>query len=111
MGYEITKEDLEKLAKKKGYKGCKNCARRDEKGNCVYKQSGGDKDLHFFCPDWLKETNIWQEVHEGLFTPGGDPVWECPRCKFRHCYGVEAVEGPYDKCPKCGKKVKYPWMK
>ena len=53
--------------------------------------------------------NYWKEVHENLFTPGGDPLWECPSCGFRHCYGVEQVEGPYANCPKCLKRLKYPW--
>lgn len=44
---------------------------------------------------------IWRDVSAGYFTLGGDPVWECPNCGFTHCYGVEAINGPYTKCPKC----------
>ena len=53
---------------------------------------------------------IWEEVHENLFTPGGDPVWQCPVCKGgRHVYGVESPVS-YDECPDCHTKLIYPWM-
>lgn len=54
---------------------------------------------------------IWEEVHENLFTPGGDPVWQCPICKGgRHVYGVENADEIHDECPDCHTKLIYPWM-
>ena len=53
---------------------------------------------------------IW-EKKKGYMTPGGDPLWECPNCTFTHCYGVEAVSGPYHICPRCHKVIGYPWDK
>lgn len=54
---------------------------------------------------------IWEEVHENLFTPGGDPVWQCPICKGgRHVYGVENADEVHDECPDCHTKLIYPWM-
>ena len=56
---------------------------------------------------------VWQEVHESLFTPGGDPVWECPECGFRHVYGIEASSyNSYfrNMCDKCHVKIIYPWQ-
>ena len=59
----------------------------------------------------MADVQIWKEVHERLVTPGGDPVWECPACSNRHCYGVEAIDGPYAECPRCHIKLIYPWEK
>ena len=54
---------------------------------------------------------ICEEVHENLFTPGGDPVWQCPICKGgRHVYGVENADEVHDECPDCHTKLIYPWM-
>ena len=54
---------------------------------------------------------IWEEVHENLFTPGGDPIWQCPVCKGgRHVYGIENADEIYDECPDCHTKLIYPWM-
>lgn len=54
---------------------------------------------------------VWKDITAGNFTPGGDPLWECPNCGFYHCYGIEAIDGPYHECPKCGVKIRYPWEK
>ena len=71
--------------------------------------------------DWIneaptieqEETGEWVKVH-GYATPGGDPVWACPKCgKGIHVYGVE--HGTYGEdiadhqwvaCPNCGMKLK-----
>ena len=60
-----------------------------------------------------EETGEWVKVH-GYATPGGDPVWACPKCgKGIHVYGIE--HGTYGKdiadhqwvaCPNCGAKLK-----
>lgn len=60
-----------------------------------------------------EETGEWVKVH-GYVTPGGDPVWACPKCgKGIHVYGIE--HGTYGKdiadhqwvaCPNCGMKLK-----
>ena len=59
-----------------------------------------------------EETGEWVKVH-GYATPGGDPVWACPKCgKGIHVYGIE--HGTYGKdiadhqwvaCPNCGAKL------
>lgn len=55
----------------------------------------------------------WIEVQGDFFTPGGDPLWECPVCgKGVHVYGVEEFGIPdthKDKCPECGEPLQYPW--
>jgi rubrerythrin len=60
-----------------------------------------------------EKTGEWVKVH-GYATPGGDPVWACPKCgKGIHVYGIE--HGTYGKdiadhqwvaCPNCGAKLK-----
>ena len=60
-----------------------------------------------------EKTCEWVKVH-GYATPGGDPVWACPKCgKGIHVYGIE--HGTYGKdiadhqwvaCPNCGAKLK-----
>lgn len=55
--------------------------------------------------------NVWKECTENLFTPGGDPVWECPICgKGKHVYGIENADEVHDECPDCHTKLIYPWM-
>lgn len=54
----------------------------------------------------------WEKVNGNYFTPGGDPLWICPKCKSkksRHCYGVEKINSPMHECPNCGEKLLYPW--
>lgn len=54
--------------------------------------------------------NVWKECTENLFTPGGDPVWECPICgKGRHVYGIENADEPKYICPDCNSDLLYPW--
>lgn len=55
--------------------------------------------------------DIWKEVKEPLFTPGGDPVWECPNCGERHVMGIETSYNHTNICNKCGKILYYPWEK
>lgn len=52
----------------------------------------------------------YREVKERLVTPGGDPVYECPICGYRHIYGVEHTT-MLEECPQCKTKLKYPWQK
>jgi rubrerythrin len=53
----------------------------------------------------------WISVHGGFFTPGGDPLWECPNCreKSRHVYGIETSNNKSSRCPVCGMELKYPY--
>ena len=51
---------------------------------------------------------VWKRLY-GYATPGGDPLWECPKCGYSHCYGVEVINGPYHNCPECGIDILYPW--
>ena len=44
--------------------------------------------------------NKWIAVH-GVFTPGGDPYYECPYCGWGRCYGIEHLEPMPEKCPNC----------
>ena len=51
----MTSEELKKVRKKLGYKGCRNC-KLCPKGQkqCEWGQNGGDGHLHFICPRWCK---------------------------------------------------------
>ena len=52
---------------------------------------------------------FWKKIN-GIVTPGGEAMYECPNCqdvKSRHLYGVE-TPNPLDKCPVCGEKLEYP---
>ena len=51
---------------------------------------------------------IWKESNKLCFTPGGDPLWECPNCGWEHVYGVENNKA-YHTCPNCNNSIKYNW--
>ena len=52
------KYTVEKLKKKIGYKGCRNCIHRiDVLRTCEWMERGGDGALHFICPKWERESN------------------------------------------------------
>ena len=55
----------------------------------------------------------WIHAKGNYFTPGGDPLWQCPVCgSGLHVYGVEEEGLPgakKDRCPDCGQELKYPW--
>lgn len=57
-----------------------------------------------------EEINVYEEV-QGVFTPGGDPCYKCPKCGYEHVYGIESTTGPYHICPKCKTSVYYPYEK
>lgn len=44
------------------------------------------------------------EVVKGIFTPGGDPLLRCPKCKSRESEHMGGVEFPqnWNFCPNCG---------
>ena len=48
------------------------------------------------------KNSLWRRV-PGVFTPGGDPYYECPFCMYGRCYGIEHPHPMPDACPKCGK--------
>lgn len=53
---KITKDDLEKLEKKIGYRGCKNCSQQiSPLRSCKWLENGGDGRLHLICPKWERE--------------------------------------------------------
>lgn len=55
-----------------------------------------------------KHKMTWRKTL-GVFTPGGDPAYECPVCgKGFHVYGIESLE-PHKKCRDCGTELFYPW--
>lgn len=61
-------------------------------------------DKQYAVCDWLNSETIfgeWQRVH-GYVTPGGDPLWCCPRCKkSEHVYGIEHNKAKF-MCDNCG---------
>ena len=56
----------------------------------------------------MGKIEYWVEDDGCYFTPGGDPLWSCPRCgNGKHVYGIES---PYreNKCKDCGLELRYP---
>ena len=46
----------EKMMKKMGYNGCRNCKHQiDVFRTCEWLESGGDGHLHIICPKWEKK--------------------------------------------------------
>ena len=52
----------------------------------------------------MKTEATWILIR-GVFTPGGDPYYECSNCGYGRCYGVEHGGPPADECPNCGAKM------
>ena len=51
---------------------------------------------------------IWVKV-PGYATPGGDPVWACPKCGgTEHVNGIETVNYKLF-CENCRERNYYPW--
>ena len=50
----------------------------------------------------------WEGLKDVL-TPGGDPAYICPFCKDKKSIHLNGIESPHhlDKCPNCGKRLKY----
>ena len=58
------------------------------------------------CPIYMKE-HTWVKV-PGYYTPGGDPVWICPKCGgSEHVNGIETVNKK-KVCEQCGQRNYYP---
>lgn len=52
----ITKKDVDKMAKKLNYQGCKNCEHQiSPLRMCEWAENGGDGHLHFICPMWREK--------------------------------------------------------
>ena len=48
-------EEVKKREKQLGYKGCKNCVNQiAQLRMCEWAENGGDGELHFICPRWIK---------------------------------------------------------
>jgi len=65
-------------------------------------------------PDWcpLKDVTIgkWKQLH-GYITPGGTPLFVCPKCGgSEHLHGVEYPQRRV-VCKDCGQINVYPWEK
>ena len=51
----VTDKDIQKLRRKLGYRGCKNCINKiSPLRMCEWAERGGDEQLHFICPRWQK---------------------------------------------------------
>ena len=56
---------IEKQKKQLGYKGCRNCVSQIETLRmCEWAERGGDGQLHFICPMWVKKDDTLHN-HEG----------------------------------------------
>lgn len=55
MSLHITDKEIQKLIKRLGYKGCKNCQHQIAPlRTCKWAEQGGDGSIHFICPRWDK---------------------------------------------------------
>ena len=52
----------------------------------------------------MKTEATWILIR-GVFTPGGDPYYECSNCGYGRCYGIEHGGLPADECPNCGAEM------
>lgn len=88
-------------------------------GKCVRHWAIVSGDLHwvivsedFHCDYHLNKNHMtWIKSSGSYFTPGGDPVWECPVCHDKHVYGIETPYGYSQCCEHCGNRMYYPWEK
>lgn len=70
----------------------------------LYCQLGYDRVVE----ELRKHKKTWRKIG-GVFTPGGDPAYECPVCgEGFHVYGIESPE-PHKRCRDCGVELFYPW--
>lgn len=54
--------------------------------------------------------NKWIKSTKCVFTPGGDPLWECENCGCgEHVCGIETQYAFRRFCPDCGSENYYPW--
>lgn len=52
----------------------------------------------------------WIKSKKRVFTPGGDPLWQCSNCgQGEHVYGVGTADNFLRKCPDCKSMNEYPW--
>ena len=59
MSLAVTDKEIERLKKKLGYKGCRNCDKQiGSLRMCKWAESGGDGRLHFICPQWVKRKEV-----------------------------------------------------
>lgn len=88
-----------------GYVGRPDCAKFSDFKEIVYICAKNRLTLFWewgVVMEWVKL--------KGVVTPGGEPCYECPKCKdkeSRHLYGVEFPK-PLYKCPVCGTDLEYP---
>lgn len=55
MSLRVTDKEIQKLIKKLGYKGCKNCKHQiSPLRMCMWAERGGDGRIHLICPKWDK---------------------------------------------------------
>lgn len=55
MGMHVKNNELRKLIKSIGYKGCKNCKNQIAPLRmCKWAEQGGDGQIHLICPMWDK---------------------------------------------------------
>lgn len=61
----------------------------------------------------LQPLRDWENIKD-VVTPGGTPMYICPVCKSkesRHLYGLEFMKNRKNRCPHCGRHLKYPGEK
>ena len=61
----------------------------------------------------LQPLRYWENIKD-VITPGGTPMYICPVCKSnesKHLYGLEFTENRKNRCPHCGRHLKYPGEK
>ena len=59
MSLKVTDEEIKRLKKKLGYKGCRNCSNQIEPLRmCEWAERGGDGQIHFICPRWVKRKEV-----------------------------------------------------
>ena len=56
MSLQVTDKEIQKLIKRLGYNGCKNCQHQiSPLRSCKWSEQGGDGHIHFICPRWSKK--------------------------------------------------------
>jgi hypothetical protein len=63
MSLHISDSETQKLIKKTGYKGCKNCMHQIAPLRmCEWAEQGGDGHFHLMCPMWDKAKENADEI-------------------------------------------------